>query len=338
MRRRRGNVFSKHRIGVWGYLGIFLALLAIGCGIYTVYDNGRIVINRQDILIHNLSEGLEGFTILHISDLNGKRFGARQKKIADALKGAQYDAVVMTGDMVGKGGDMYPFHELLSALDMTKPVFFIAGDSDPSPVSRQPGSATTLSDWITGAQARGAVFLDVPARLRVGNANIWFTDASQLSLDLEMAEAAYAASGKTETDYYADVVSRTKAEREKMGEQDLHVTLSHNPLKRDNVLGMYASIDGTNDSFVRTVDLALSGGAVGGQWRLPWIGPVWADGFFPDDAQVRGFRKTGTLIQYISGGLSTSDTAPLPAFRLFNTPEISLIRLTAVMGENVLPN
>jgi len=317
---------------------IFLGAVIAVTAAYTVIDIGRIALKTQRVLVPGLPETLEGFTILHISDLNAKRFGPRQKRIQDMLSTRRYSAVCLTGDMVGNSGDMYPFLELLSALDMTRPVFFISGDSDPSPTALQRVSGGTgLADWVQAAQTRGAVYLDAPAAVHRDGVSLWFSDASQLSLDLDTAELAYASSGRVGTDYYADVIARTKAARQQMREDDIHIVLSHNPVKRENMAVMQSIGDAQKGQFIRTVDLILSGGAVGGQWRLPLVGPVWADGFFPKPHEVLGYRYIGSTVQYISGGLSTSGRAPLPAFRLFNTPEITLITLTAVMDDGVLP-
>lgn len=339
MRRRRGNVFSSSRMGFVQWFMVAVGILLVGCGIYTVFDNGRIVMKTQKVLVASLPDSLEGFTILHISDLNGKRFGPRQKLLLDILKKKKYDAVCLTGDMVGTGGDMYPFHELLAALDMTKPVFFIAGDSDPAPVTHQgTDGRTVLADWVTGAAARGAVFLDAPTSVKVGNASIWFSDASQLFLDLDTAESAYASSGRAGAEYYTNLIQRTKNAREQMRDAAVHITLSHNPLKRESVSSLQNSSSTEVGAFFRTVDLILSGGMVGGQWRIPLIGPVFGNGFLPDDSTVLGYHYMGNTLQYISGGLGASGTTPLPPFRLFNTPEITLITLTSMMDESVLPD
>lgn len=338
MRRRGGNVFSSNRMGPLGWFVILVAFTIVGSGVYTVIDNGRIAIRTQRVLVTDLPSRLEGFTILHISDLNGKRFGPRQKQLTEILKKKKYHAVCITGDMVGKGGDMYPFHELLAALDMTKPVFFIAGDADPSATSQQNAEGfLTQSDWVSGAQMRGAVFVDAPSPVRVDNQTIWFTDASQISLDLDTAELAYAASGKVSNAYYTDLISRTRAAREAMEADDVIIALSHNPLTRDTVLSMQGNTNPAIGDFVRSVDLVLAGGTVGGQWRLPFIGPVFAEGFFPSREMVSGYHYAGNLLQYITGGLSTSSHTPLPAFRLFNTPEIGMITLTGNMDDDVLP-
>lgn len=339
MRYRRSEVFTrrKRHVGRWIVLLLLAAVVAIS--IQTVVDNGRAVMLEQRVFVSNLPKELEGFTVLHISDLNGKRFGPSQKQVQNVLKGKRYNAVVITGDMLGKKGDMSPFLELLSVLDSTKPVYFIAGDSDPQPVGNQDaGYYTVLADWVATAQSRGAVFLDAPASLNVGKARVWFSDASQLSLDLDTAETAYAAQNTREGEYRLEAIRRTKLARMNMAEDNLHITLTHNPLGSDAIARMLGTGDEEINAFVRSVDVILAGGTAGGQWRIPGIGPVWANGWFPDDESVRGYHRTSNLLQYISGGLDVSSASPLPAFRLLNTPEMTLITFTAQMEEDSMPD
>ncbi len=336
---KRRDVFNRRRHHVFGWSISILVLIVAAIGVYTVFDNGRVVIKTQRVFVADLSNDLEGFTILHISDLNGKQFGPKQKHIEDALKSKRYSAVCITGDMVGKKGDFYPFLELLSAIDTTKPVFFIAGDTDPVPVgARGAGYHTVLADWVTSVQARGAVYVDAPASINVGKSVVWFMNASQYSLDLTTAAAAYATATTPEGAYYADVIARTIAAQQSMKETDLHIGLSHIPFQNDTVQVIRTNTSEEN-SFLRGADLVLAGDTVGGQWKLPFLGPVYANGWFPEDSLVDGYHYTGNnrTLQYISGGLGTSGTNPLPGFRIFNTPEMTLITFTSVLDMDVLP-
>ena len=64
------------------FLKFLLLLLVILCEVlfiimvdYTIYDNNHINIVHQAVQIKGLPPEFDGFTILQISDLNGKRFG-----------------------------------------------------------------------------------------------------------------------------------------------------------------------------------------------------------------------------------------------------------------------
>lgn len=336
----RASVFApRKKRHFWRWIALVLALIIAAVGVYTAFDNGRVMVKTQRVLVANLPDALEGFTVLHISDLNGKRFGPAQKQLRNALKEKRYHAVCLTGDMVGPNEDSYPLQELLLALDTTRPVFFIAGDSDPVPVGGQDaGFYSPLADWVLALQARGATFLGAPASMSVGNTKVWFTDVAQLALDLDGAAAAYAGATTTVSQYYAQVIEDTQMARTQMRESDLHIALSHEPVSESMINTMRSASGMAGDVFVRSVNLILAGGTAGGQWRLPLIGPVWMDGWFPAERDVEGYHHTGALLQYISGGLGTSAKAPLPDFRLFNTPEVTLITFTSQMDDGVLPD
>lgn len=330
MYSRRGDIFSTRKKVHWfRWVLLFLLVLIIGITLYAVFDNGNVAVKTQRIVVWDLPKDLEGFTILHISDLNGKRFGTNQKQLENALSSRKYSAVCITGNMVGPDNDPYPFYELLGVLDSTKPVYFIAGDSDPLPVRARAGELNVLSDWVLGAQSRRATYVEVPTPLTIGKATVWFSDASQLSLDLDTAASAYAASSTDVSSHYWQVIEDTRFARERVGDEDLHIALAPKPLSQNAVQQMSNVLDENGRSFIRTVDVVLAGGTAGGQWRLPFVGPVWSGGWFPDDDMLSGYHNTGIVWQSITGGLGTDANSPLPDFRLFNTPEVTLITFTS---------
>ena len=93
----------------------------------------------------------------------------------------------------------------------------------------------------------------------------------------------------------------------------LHIVLAHEP--------QYLEEEYTLSS----PDLIITGHAHGGQVRLPFIGGIVApdQGFFPK--YTAGEYKSGDTTMYVSRGLGNS-VIPL---RLFNTPEINLLKIKA---------
>lgn len=339
MYSRRRSVFApRKRRHPLRWIFLTLLTLVILCGVYTAIDNGRIIVKTQRVLVHDLPKALEGYTVLHISDLGGAEFGPGQKQLTNALKNKRYSAVCITGNMVGPKGETYPFYDLLSALDPTKPVFFVAGKNDPSPLGDQAsGGSMVLAEWVLGAQSRGAKYLGAPQSLTVGGSKVWFTDASQMSLDLESAAAAYATADTPLSRYYAENIELTTLARMNMAEDDLVLALSHTPIGGDMLQIIMTAETESTQQFVRSVDLVLAGGTNGGQWRIPFMGPLWSDGWFPQEELTEGYHYAGSLLQYISGGLGVNPNSPLLGFRLFNAPEVTLITFTAEMDVDVLP-
>lgn len=93
----------------------------------------------------------------------------------------------------------------------------------------------------------------------------------------------------------------------------LHIVLAHEP--------QYLEEEYTLSS----PDLIITGHAHGGQVRLPFIGGIVApdQGFFPK--YTAGEYKSGDTTMYVSRGLGNS-VIPL---RLFNTPELNLLKIKA---------
>lgn len=79
-------------------------------------------------------------------------------------------------------------------------------------------------------------------------------------------------------------------------------------------------------------DLVLSGHYHGGQYRIPFYGALFVPNingncFLPKQSEVSGLVKRDGYIEYISKGLGSSCDIKALEFRLFNTPELNVIKL-----------
>ncbi|EXM39113.1 metallophosphoesterase [Ruminococcus albus SY3] len=100
---------------------------------------------------------------------------------------------------------------------------------------------------------------------------------------------------------------------ESVPDDALHIVLAHEPQYLEE------------EYKLSSPDLIITGHAHGGQVRLPFIGGIIApdQGFFPK--YTAGEYKSGDTTMYVSRGLGNS-VIPL---RLFNTPEINLLKIKA---------
>ena len=157
--------------------------------------NRYVVVHRVSVPITHLSAELDGTTIQHISDLKGSDFGARQSGIVERIKGEHIDAVVLTGDMISPQGNTKPLYDLLDALTEalpSVPIWFIAGDSDPEPVSIQyAAEGSCYASWILGATRHGGRLLRSPVRLSRNGESFWLIPGADLSLDLALEEERF---------------------------------------------------------------------------------------------------------------------------------------------------
>ena len=334
-----------------GFLLLLILLIVVTLTVVNSINNSRINLLREKVTVANLPSSLENFRILHISDLHGLYFGQHQEQLKAALGDARYDIVCVTGDITGPDGSISAFLEMMK-LFKDKPVYFIVGDEDPSPLLAYPhGSADAKADYILQAERAGAVYLDAPVKITRGKASLWLAPDWIYTLDYEAAETAYykrlneltAEEPSSERDaalaavnYQINQLIRIRQARRETLETDIHVALTHHPLQTDALQSLRDWTASENDSYVRAISLVLAGHYVGGQWRLPGIGAVRSplsagtgnNGWFPDDRQIMGLFSFMGIPQYISPGLGTSTAIGLPPIRIFNTPAVTILTLT----------
>lgn len=329
-------------------LGLVLALNFV--------NNGHVSLLRQDVTVLKLDKAIEDFPILHLSDLHGARFGEQQRRVKELLRLESYKAVCLTGDMVGKGGDVQPLLELLAIFPDDVPVYLIAGDNDPPPlVNKAHGSPEVKADYILKAEQAGAIYLDSPQMIELQKRKLWFVPAKLYQQDLAAAEQALkerkaqieatseaftpdGAAALRAVDYQLEVLRRTAEAREQMDAKDAYVLLSHFPLDTEAIINLH---EGEAEqrravNFPGTVSLVLAGHWNNGQWRLPLLGAIRVPeggqglkGWLPDDRAISGLAVIHGVPEYISPGLGASGAYPYQPFRLFNRPEMTLLKLSS---------
>lgn len=335
------------------FLWVFIALSLVCLVIFVMNygTNQQVTVKREQIPLWNLSgnqRDLENFTILHISDLNGKRFYENQSGFKTAIEGLNYKAVVMTGDMVNKDGNYEPFLELIRTFRENVPVYFITGDNDPPPILFEAhGSPSPLNDYIVKAQELGAIYVDAPTALVVGKATIWFSPESQYNLDVRSQTGAYqkqisnyVAMGQQDTpdgaaniralNYLVDCMNRLSVAKTQMQPADLQIILTHEPLTEAYFREM-AVYESDTEMTLANATLCLAGHYAGGQVRLPWNGRAFyipGLGYQPEEWAYVGLGRVGGLTQHISPGLAASSFYPFMPMRLFNPPTVTYLILT----------
>ena len=304
-----------------------------------------VFVRRETVPIRGLSEAFEGYTILHITDLKGERFGKKQALFDFALSGKEFDLVLITGDMISPMGNAQPYYELLEclkALNSDAPVYYISGDSDPVPLSMEyADSGSPFASWVLGADARGAQLLGSPVSIEREGQRIWLTTRSQMSLDLDAMQQQYerqylsAISSGDEnhiemTTYQLASLEGMRQARKEMTQDDVYIALAHT-LPEAGDAGAFKPA-----AIPRAVDLMLGGHYLGGLVRLPGVGPLFVPsvsarnyGILPGKEGYGGLSRAGSTWLYAGTGLgSKDDLYPAVFFRLLNPPSVTLISLT----------
>ena len=350
-----------HQIRFWPLFVLAFIIMLIGV---IVISNGNAQPVEDSVTVVGLSEDLENYQILVLSDMNGKRFGDQQGALTREVESLGYDMILCVGDMVGKDGDPEPFYEFLEGLSKPNRVYFVCGDSDPGPFVDTPRSIEgtlsqiVLEDWILGAIERGANYVDVPMAVEVGESKLWLTPTNYLNLnaydyreewkDQMRQEEDGVVSGLASdynslpfTSYRYDQAERFYEAVNTIDSSDLLIGLSH--IVPDDDYIMSAAMHDAESNYLFESELIVSGHYCGGVWKLPFVGAFYVPnrmlpryGWFPAKEDVNGLSKVGESQVYITGGLSTTSSIPLLPFRMLNDPEISVLKLTAKLPENML--
>jgi predicted MPP superfamily phosphohydrolase len=364
--KRRQSERKRARIPYSGLLLLFAAVLA---ALFISVNSQEVVVERILVSIPGLNSDLEGYTILHFSDMHGASFGANQSAIISALSGYSYQVVILSGDMVGSSGNAQPLYDLLNGLQQRRPVYFVAGDSDPNPLLDAPRDVVgnigkyVLADWILGAEELGAHYLNAPVSIKIGSATIWLSPTDQLFINagVELKRASYGV--KIEEDDVRDGLPEAyitlpfTAYRQlnlqalsnairTMNNDDVHIAVSHYPPTSEQLEAINRKSDlniEDEPQYMRAVDLALAGHYCGGVWKLPFYGALFIPsinaerhGWFPAQEDVDGLKGVGNSFIFTNSGLAATEKIYLPGLRLFNNPKIALLTLTGTLTDDLL--
>ncbi len=357
MARRRQEIFmidrNPHRVR--RFLSVFLPtvlMLTLIAGVANIALTRNVTLENLYVTVANLPEDLENYSILHLSDLHGVKFGERQAAIGNALGNERFSICVMTGDMLGPEGDTAALEEVLDCLPEDLLTVYVPGDEDPpylDPTAH--GSVSPLAAWAERLESRGVKVLDEPmliTRGRNGRARLWLIPESLYALDLDALQRGYQtqvenlnaitalspdqASAKRVAQYQLARVEKIRGALREMKSTDIQIVLTHTPLTEEYAQTLRSWSERGDVFSIRQSAIVLAGHFCGGQWRIPGVGAVYVPeyGWFPEDSLVNGVGWPGGIRQYISPGLGPSGAYPWwQPFRLFNQPVMTRIYLTA---------
>lgn len=251
-------------------------------------EPGWLHVHMVDITVPGLDPRLEGFTILHLSDLHQHRFGSGQNKLHKLIRDRRCDIAAITGDLLShpREYDFSPTRELLEGLDV--PVFSVYGNHD-------------YPRWKALARDLTAAGVNILA-------NSW-TEHSRDGAIIQIVgvhDPNWSRNNPrswVQTDLDAALLGTDRSK--------FTLLLSHSP----GILGAAAE---------RDIQLTICGHTHGGQIKIPLLGaPTTAsDKLF--DRYVQGLYTVGNTQLYINRGLGTTGI-PL---RFLSRPEAVFLRLT----------
>lgn len=273
---------------------LILVIVLIGIIIFLHYQNNIIDVTNYEL---NSEEIVNSFTVAHLSDLHSKPF----KMVLNKLEMIKPDIICITGDYINdhckNKEKMLEFGKMLLNI---APVYYITGNHE-----RRLEHFEELMNELKNIGFN--VLLDEIATYS-GNDNT----VQILGLDENQANFEDYKARKKGTFVYKDSSPLFYELAKKRGYK---IVLSHFPENFEMV--------SENNYRQYDFDLQLSGHAHGGQFILPFIGPVFSPGQGLLPKYARGsFGERPRLI--VSRGLGNAEFP----FRLFNHPEINVIKIS----------
>ena len=261
---------------------------------WVLYQNKALGITTYEIDC-SLHPKLSGFTIVQISDLHNETFGENQKKIIEKLESCKPDMIAITGDFIDcRHPNVEIAMEFITQAVNIAPVYYVPGNHERWVMEEYQKLCRRMKDMEVHLMTNATE-------------EIIYNGEKLLCLGIE------------DPDFYNIVDDnaqkkevKSRIENLEYSADDFAVLLSHRP----ELFDIYVEEE---------VDVALTGHAHGGQFRLPIIGGVAApnQGLFPQyDAGM--FEEKGTHM-IVSRGIGNS-IIPL---RFNNPPEIVVVKLTA---------
>lgn len=274
------------------YWMLIPAIVLIGLVLWIVWANDTPVLTQYTVSEDALPQDFDGYRIAQISDLHNASLGRNNKKILTLLKRAEPDIIAITGDLVDsrKTNTKRALAFVEEAVKIA-PCYYVSGNHE--------ARIAQYSTLLQSLDQLGVTVLeDGSAQLLSGDSEIQITGVRDPSFD---------------TDYLSgDSYGVMREKLPALVHSDSYtILLSHRP----ELFAVYAEND---------VELVLSGHAHGGQFRLPFVGGVFApnQGFFPKYDE--GVYSEGRTDMVVSCGLGNS----LFPFRINNRPEVILVELT----------
>ncbi len=267
--------------------------------IWVIWGNKALTAEKIVIYDSGIPSAFNGFRIVQVSDLHNAEFGRGNNELLEVIEDCQPDIIVATGDIIDSGRtDTLTAALFVEKALKTTPVYYVTGNHE----------ARLLEQGGTGKDE----YFKLESIMVNAGANVLHGE----SVSIERGESEIQIIGIDDPEYlrlnkYAGENRITLSNIDEFIKEDIFtVLLSHRP----ELFEEYAKSG---------VNLVIAGHAHGGQFRLPFVGGLFApnQGFFP--RYDSGLYEKNNTKMVVSRGLGNS-AVPI---RFNNRPEIVVIEL-----------
>lgn len=273
------------------------------CVVFAVYVLVSLWVSTNAIVVREYTADTgksdTGFRAVVISDLHDHRFGGDNEELAEKVREADPDIIIMDGDMLNAESEnaSVPL-ELIGLLKDTAPIYYALGNHEFS------NMANRHSDLTEELENAGAVVLDKNyVDIEINGTQVRLGGLYDYAFGLNGNNDALAAPNDT-LSFLKDFQNTDR----------MKIMLSHRP---DSFIFGDASK-------VWDVDLVISGHNHGGQVVIPFLGGLYGgdQGWFPE--YIHGMYQKDNILLFETSGLG-SDKQKLPRFN--NPPEIAVLTI-----------
>lgn len=289
-----------------------VVLCLIGALLCNIYQNRHIRVTEYEVAMAELPAEFDGFKIVQLTDLHSLQDDKMRSQVVAKTMSCEPDLILITGDLVDStiysaqnqelaaGQRQEPAGQemltLVQQLLELAPVFFVYGNHEMILLDDPQNNP-----FKTALEEMGVVFMNNRAvSLEKDGASIrvlGVQDPATLYKDKVFSHAGRNTEEKMHT--------LLKAVTEEVNDGDFTLLLSHRP-ETFQVYQQYP------------VDLVLTGHAHGGQFRIPFLGGLYApgQGYFP--MYTGGLYQENGCSMLVGRGIGNS----VIPFRIFNQPEV----------------
>ncbi len=290
-------------------LKLIVALLLVGAILWNVYWNQSIMMRTYTCQNSDIPENFRGYRIVQLTDIHSVRDVKQGEMIHEKVRSADPDMICITGDLIdsayykrnGIKGEQYTLL-LLEELLKIAPVYMVYGNHEMVLLDNPDQNAFKVAVEKLGVEIINNKSFKIYSEDREEYIRLaGIQDPATLYKSFRYAGI------KTNGDRVEAMLDTVTVG---VRSEEFVLLLSHRP----EYLEMY-------DQY--SLDVCLTGHAHGGQFRIPFVGGVYApgQGFFPK--YTKGVYRTDDLEMYVGVGIGNS-TIP---FRVFNPPEMITIVL-----------
>lgn len=269
---------------------LVLAIVCFAAAVAGTLVSLRRVTRQYTVATDKIAAGR--LRLILISDLHAMRYGKKQEHLLSEIAALKPDLLLFAGDVLAEDKDRAPALELLEALGKSYPCYYVTGNHEYRSGKPDEVREIVRSYGITVLCGTSVLCDTACGQIRIAGID----DLQEAGLEGALAQAETAL---------------------KDDDGVFTVFLCHHP----ELSVRFA------EEYGKAFDLALSGHAHGGQWRIPGlINGVFAphQGIFPKYAGgLYDLGESRTLV--VGRGLGKS--FPIP--RIFNPPELVCIDVTA---------